>query len=452
MPVGSLCLALVAGFLVPGPAGAAARACNGEAATIVGTSGDDTIAGTPDDDVIVGLAGNDTVEGYEGDDVICGGRGRDTMREGPGRDQLRGGQANDLVSFEDDSIAVQVVLPARGRPGRASRAERPTEVDVLVGVESVEGTNYGDWIQGSEARNRLIAGDGDDVILGEGGDDEIEGGAGQDSIDGGAQPDTLSGGPGNDAISGGGSRDGAYFLTIDVLSGGAGDDILRGDTGRDELVGGPGDDELDGGSSPPGVLSGDSVSYAASPVGVTASLAAESATGEGTDVLIDIEAIEGSAFDDVLTGNAKLNHVDAGLGNDELYGGYGIDFLFPGEGRNVVDGGRGGESEDQGDFVMYVFNPGGVRISSEPSESAEQITNVEVIFGSHYDDVIAGGPDADRIFSWGGDDHISGGGGDDYLDPGGDDDEVDGGEGHDACSDSAEQMINCEQVVQSSQD
>lgn len=424
-------VALVTGVLAPAHARASARACDEEAATIVGTSGDDTISGTPDDDVIVALAGNDTVEGLAGDDVVCGGRGSDTMKAGPGKDHFRGGAANDLVTFEDELNAVQVVLPSRGRPGEASMAERPAEIDVLVGVESVRGTSYGDRIQGSDVSNHLFGGDGDD------------------SIDGGPHPDVLEGGSGDDEIAGGGSRQDPFLSTIDVLSGGSGNDLLRGETGRDELAGGPGDDVLDGGGSPPGVLNGDSVSYAMSPAGVTADLAAELGTGEGTDVLIDLEAIEGSVFDDVLTGNAKANQFDAGTGNDELYGGYGADFLFPGEGRNVVDGGEGGETEDDGDFVMYVFSSSGVRISSEPSGDSEQITNVELIFGSHYDDVIVGGPDADRIFSWGGADHISGGAGDDYLDPGGDEDEVDGGEGSDSCADTAERMVACEHVVQS---
>ena len=53
--------------------------CDGQAATIVGTNGDDVLNGTAVKDVIVGLNGNDTINGDLGDDLICGGKGNDTL-------------------------------------------------------------------------------------------------------------------------------------------------------------------------------------------------------------------------------------------------------------------------------------------------------------------------------------------------------------------------------------
>src|SRR5204863_5454090 len=67
------------------PAGASVRhtsttpTCHGFAATIVGTSGNDTIDGTSGDDVIVAKGGADVVFGHGGDDVICGNGGSDTL-------------------------------------------------------------------------------------------------------------------------------------------------------------------------------------------------------------------------------------------------------------------------------------------------------------------------------------------------------------------------------------
>ena len=441
-----IALALVAGFLVPSPAQADTEFCGDKPATIVGTRGDDTIHGTFEDDVIVGLGGADMIDGSTGDDIICGGRGGDTFRSGYGRDWFSGDEGRDLITFSYEMEAVQVVLPSRTEPGRATSSEDPGEIDVLVRIENVEGTRFADQIQGSLVRNVLLGGDGNDTISAWDGMDEVDGGDGDDSIDGGRHPDVLEGGEGNDEIEGNASRFHSYVYRQDVLSGGLGDDVLRGEAGNDELTGGPGNDVLDGGPEPASLFGNDVVSFVTSPAGVKVDLPAEVATGDGTDVLIDIEDADGSAFDDVFIGNAEGNQFDAGAGNDELRGGYGIDFLFPGEGQNVVDGGEGGEEGDEGDFVMYVFNSTGVHISSEPG--AEKITNVELIYGTHYDDVIRGSSERDRIFTWQGNDYISGGAGDDHLDAGsGDDDEVDGGPGTDVCA-GAERVTACEETVE----
>jgi len=76
----------------------ALQTCNGKAATIVGTPGNDVLLGTPGDDVIVGLDGNDSINGKGGNDTICGGNGNDTIYGGPGNDQLFGNGGNDIVN------------------------------------------------------------------------------------------------------------------------------------------------------------------------------------------------------------------------------------------------------------------------------------------------------------------------------------------------------------------
>ena len=72
--------------------------CDGKAATIVGTAGDDRIKGTSHSDVIFAGAGNDTVDGRGGNDIICGGAGRDKLRGGAGNDRIFGGSGNDTIA------------------------------------------------------------------------------------------------------------------------------------------------------------------------------------------------------------------------------------------------------------------------------------------------------------------------------------------------------------------
>ena len=92
--------------------GAGGKVCGGQAATIVGTSGDDTLVGLDLPDVIVGLGGNDVVRGGSADDILCGGRGRDKIKGNKGADLMIGGPGVDRCV---------------GGPGRdrVRRCERP---------------------------------------------------------------------------------------------------------------------------------------------------------------------------------------------------------------------------------------------------------------------------------------------------------------------------------------
>lgn len=82
--------------LFGGPASGPPK-CDGIAATIVGTPGDDVLKGTSGRDVIVGLGGNDTINGLDGNDVICGGAGKDTVNAGGGGDVVFGGGGRDRL-------------------------------------------------------------------------------------------------------------------------------------------------------------------------------------------------------------------------------------------------------------------------------------------------------------------------------------------------------------------
>ncbi len=72
--------------------------CNGLAATIIGTPGDDVIFGTNKSDVIMSFGGNDTIFGGNGDDVICAGYGDDIVDGGNGQDLIFGEQGDDQLN------------------------------------------------------------------------------------------------------------------------------------------------------------------------------------------------------------------------------------------------------------------------------------------------------------------------------------------------------------------
>ena len=129
---------------------------------------------------------------------------------------------------------------------------------------------------------------------------------------------TFTGGSGNDTLTG------SNF--DDILNGLAGNDILRALGGNDVIRGGAGNDTVDGGA---GI---DTASYSDATKAVKVSLAATGAQvtgGSGTDTLIAVENLIGSAYADTLTGNSGANVLNGGAGADTLTGGAGADtFVF----------------------------------------------------------------------------------------------------------------------------
>ena len=211
-------IAALAATLLAAPAGAQAGAtCDGEAATIVGSDGDDVLTGTDGADVIAGLGGNDRIDGLEGDDLICGDEGNDTIRAGRGEDTVLGGDGNDVIRGQQNADVI----------------------DGGEGNDTIRGNNGADTIWGRNGNDTLLGGKGQDEIRGGTGFDDIGGGNHDDTVFGGADDDVLRGGNAADFIDGGAG--------IDSIRGGIGvDQIFSGGTSGDEINTGDGNDFIDG--------------------------------------------------------------------------------------------------------------------------------------------------------------------------------------------------------------
>lgn len=149
--------------------------------------------------------------------------------------------------------------------------------------------------------------------------------------------DVISGTSGNDVICAGAGND--------TVKGLGGNDILRGGSGNDKLLGGVGDDTLDGG------LGADTASYSASLTAVTASLASNSGSGEGSDTFSAVENLLGSSKADTLTGSAANNTLTGGNGNDTERGGAGKDKLVGSGGADDLFGEDGSDTVNSKDGV-----------------------------------------------------------------------------------------------------
>ena len=249
-----------------------------------GGLGRDTFDGGNDFDYLIGNDGDDTLSGGAGNDILEGGKGADTLDGGDGRDQVNYEFAN-----ADSRVGIVMVTRADGTLGVTGGE---ADGDVLSNIEEVTGTAFNDILEANQ----------------------------------------MSAAPGS----------------YNMLDGRGGDDTLTGAADRNDLlIGGAGKDTIDGGldNDPSGNALGvrDGTSYLSSMHGVHVDLGArifEYGDAQG-DILIRIEDISGSAFDDVIIGDSGRNEIVGFYGNDTLAGGLGKDTIDGGEGDDLVYGGDG---------------------------------------------------------------------------------------------------------------
>ena len=304
---------------------------------IYGTVGDDVL-GTRDRGITFGLAGNDTITGGLEFDVVMGGDGKDTIRVGANSDNVWGGLGDDFIDGGADIDTVNYQNVDYGVVGAGLGAASGVTVnlniktaqntvgagiDTIVGFENIGGSNFNDLLIGLANQSSTIVGwSGNDRIIGGNVADRLYGDAGSDIINGGGGDDQVEGQSGND-----------------TLRGGAGDDYLRPD-GPDNFGNFIGNDFVDGG------LGVDGISYYFdTTTGVTVNLSlltAQNTVGGGIDTIINVENVQGTTFNDSITGNNANNYLWGGGGGiDTLFGLGGNDQLEAAFGS--ADGGDGND-------------------------------------------------------------------------------------------------------------
>jgi uncharacterized delta-60 repeat protein len=489
------------------------------------------LEGSPHSDTLSGDGGPNRLFGGAGEDTLKGEGGADSLVGESGDDFLQGGTGTDSVMYMRSTSAVTVDLGAQSATGEGT--------DSLDSIEGTTGSPQGDNLTGTTGPNTILGGDGGDAISAGDGADLVIPGEGDDSVDGGPAADTvdfrgaaagvtaslttadasgegadglqnfehINGGPFADTLTGDSrpnainGRSGADALHggdgTDKLSGEGDGDDLFGEGGPDALVGGDGDDDLQGGSEADSLVGNlgndnmaggegiDIVRYTTSLSAVTVDLVASTATGEGSDGIVEVERILGTKFNDSLTGGSEAvelsgfpgnDTINGGAGADTLLGGGGVDTINGNDGSDKLNGGPGSDQIDGGaqsdiliggtdddsmnggdgvDTVTYSDATAPITASLESGTSTGQgsdtLTSLEVIAGSGFDDILTGndGPNtirggsgnddvfgragADRLLGASGNDDLFGEAGDDYLfgQPG--TDVLDGGDDNDRC-------------------
>ncbi|HWI81019.1 calcium-binding protein [Ramlibacter sp.] len=237
----------------------------------------------------------------------------------------------------------------------------------------------------------------------------IDGTSGSDTLAGGGGADLIDGFGGNDLIDGGAGND--------VLRGGEGDDTLLGGAGSDVLIGGPGNDAMDGGAIVDRINyvdynvasyadAGQAIAVDLGGLGGDGSAGSGLATGEGADVLRNVNWIVGSAFADRLTGS--------GANIVEIFDG--------GAGDDLIDGGAINPLWGNFNRATYQRAPGPVTVdlaagTARGADGADTLVNINMVRGSDFADTLAGSdrPFAEQFEGRAGNDGIDGRGGLDLL-------------------------------------
>ena len=448
-------------------------------------------------DAITGTDGADEMTGTEGDDQFEGSPGADTIRGGAGNDtvsyEFSDGSGFLLDVNLDSGRAIGGYAQGDTFPGRQTieyvDADGNLRQAEVPDIENLRGSEYGDRLTGAHGPNRLEGLGGDDDLHGLGGDDALEGGEGDDNLFGGPGNDRLDGGEDDDELTGDSG--------IDELDGGAGDDFLEGGPGADALRGGPGSDTAYYQYSDAGVevRLADAVALGGDAQGDTFAgrqiVEYVDAAGRSRQASVpDIENLRGSEHDDILIGGPGVNELNGGGGDDVLDGREGDDRLFGddwfsilflvstsgddhlngGAGNDWLEGGtgadelRGGPGEDTASYehsgdhytgVEVLLYNGTARgsdaegdtfvgmqtleyVDVEGNRQEIRVPDIENLFGSSGNDILAGAHGPNRLDGYEGNDRLDGREGNDALMGGAGFDVLMGGPGADMLSGGAE--------------
>ena len=343
--------------------------------------------------IATGFDGVDSLFGTTGNDSLLGGLGADTLVGGAGNDTLDGGVLVDHIRNSDATTlnyatsTAGIVLNLNGISGDGSVGQG-TVSDGLGGTDTVRNAQF---FIGS-AMNDTMTGSSAGLL------ETFEGGNGDDSIDGGAIVGTYSASDNNRVSYQSAASEVTVNLGAGTATGGAGNDVLtnfnmvRGSDYGDTLTGSntttltesfegrKGDDTIDG-------MSGKDVArYDAAPAGVNVNLQTGLASDGygGTDTLLNIEAMFGSAYNDTLTGGSTVN----GAGVTD-----GFEFFQGNAGNDTIDGGAGWDRADYGlsyEGVTVTLGGRGDGNAKDGMGGTDTLRNIEAIRGSAFDDVLKG--------------------------------------------------------------
>ena len=387
---------------------------------------------------INGTAGNDTLTGTAGNDTISGLGGNDLIRAGStgGADVVDGGADFDSIEFASRATSAVIVDFVAGTISGGSSGTIS-----FTGVERVIAGNFNDRLSGNGSGQTLAGQGGADTLWGAGGVDTLRGGGGADTFvfretGTGSADSVLDFGSGTDKLLLGGSAMSALGAAGNFAAGDArfkanstgtatdaSDRVVYNTTSRQVFY------DADGNGSGAKVL----IATLQSGATLVATDIAVEGGGQTINGTPGNDSLVGGPGNDTINGFDGNDMINGGAGADSMVGGAHADTYFvdnPGDVITELDGGgfdtvNASVSYTLPAWVNHLTLTGTASISGTGNELPNAIT------GNSGNNSLAGGAGNDTLEGLGGDDTLVGGLGDDSLLGGEGNDSLDGGEGFD---------------------
>jgi serralysin len=328
------------------------------------------IVGTPNDDVIVGTDFADRIYGLGGNDVLIGGFGNDWITGGDGDDIFRAEDTGDLIEESVGGGFDRIYCEADYYYIRGGQ-----EIELLAFSDPTSTRNV--HLVGNELAQTIVAGAGNDILVGFGGNDVLVGLQGNDtyrvSNPGVVVLEEVGGGidyiyvdpPAGSYTLGAGSEV-EIVLTDGIVNNRALDftgnefaNHLIGQAGRNVLIGGGGNDRLEGNRGNDIyriddmgdiIVEGTGTPNEVDAVYVAMNLSGYTLNPASIEILSAIDPSSAIAFN--LTGNGNGNTIFGTAGVNILIGGGGFDTLAGGLGNDFY------RVEEAGDNVIEAVGGG----------------------------------------------------------------------------------------------
>ena len=397
---------------------------------------DGSITGTVEDDTLIGNIGENNLNGSSGDDILNGGKGNDTLDGDVGNDTYIWNLGDDIdtirdtaglntikfgenISFDDltfkqdgnnlrlivkNDISQGIIIQDHFSSNNINNNYHPITIfefsdgskfDFRENNITLTYDNRAETITGNIGDNIIDAQGGDDTITTYGGDDIIHGGAGDDEISSGNGNDIITGGSGNDIINGEAGND-TYIWNL-----GDGMDTITDSSGFDKIKFGEGITSANLSFFKQGnnllIFINDNHQE-----GIIINRYFEGSYNielleftDGSSInlsqSLDIklgdtgESIDGTIYNDTITGGDGNDTINGGNGDDTLSGGIGEDTMSGGDGADIISGGTGDDTIDGGaGNDTYIWNLGDGMDTITDSQGTDKIVFGE---GISYDDL-----------------------------------------------------------------
>jgi len=374
---------------------------------------------------VVGSDLNDIIVGSTADNLLEGGIGDDTLSGGAGDDTLDGGAGINTVSYANAGGFVFASVTSAILDGDGG-------TDTLINIQNLIGSDTGNFLTGDGADNVLTGGAGVDTLSGLGGADTLMGLGNNDTLTGGAGIDTLDGGSGTDTAS---YTSAAGGITVDFSDPAPNIQVTNdGDGASDTLI----SIETISASNNQDTFIMDNVAVTIDGNGNGSDFVDYSGmTGSDLTVRLDdtsfqifgasgstqrireVERLTTADGDDTIyTSNSLAEVIDAGTGNNYVYGSSLTDSITFGAGNDTLDYSRVGTAITS---VTLDINGDG---TIDRGSHDDTVVGVENIIGTTGGDTLTGNAGVNLLGGHSGNDTLIGGLGDDFLDGGANTDTV----------------------------